>query len=190
MKILNIYGSTPGGSSATIADRLIDILSRHGADIQSFTLKGSALTPCSKCLSCKTGSEKCIINDDISGMLDAIRATDVLILSTGVYVFDVTDELLIFESRTFSFLNPDYQTNPRSSRLNPDKKLVFIQAQGNDDLVHDDIYKRYDKLFKRYGFTEIYVILADLVRFPSDLSDRKDITKCIEETARKIMEFS
>ena len=120
-------------------------------------------------------------------MLDSIRATDALILSTGVYAFDVTDELLAFESHTFSFLNSDYQTNPRSSRLYPGKKLVFIQAQVNDELPHEDIYKRYDKLFRQYGFTEVYVILADYVRFPSDLSDRTDITKCIEETAYKIM---
>jgi len=185
MKILNVYGSSINGSSAAIANRFLEKAGRLGAEIQSFELGGAKITSCTKCMSCKTTTERCVIQDDITTLFDSLVKCDVLVLSTGVYMGDVSGNMYIFESRLFSFLKPDFETNPDPSRLPSGKKLVFIQAQGGASYWHVDIYERYELLFKKLGFSDIFVIHADTVDQPSDLIGRDDIMNLAEEIAEK-----
>lgn len=112
-------------------------------------------------------------------------ACDILVLSTGVYKGDVTGNLFIFESRLFSFLKPDYETNPEPSRVPAGKTLVFIQTQGGSKEWHADICERYEGLFKRLGFGDIYIIQAASVDQPWDIGD--DIVALAEEIAEKCL---
>jgi multimeric flavodoxin WrbA len=111
---------------------------------------------------------------------------DVLILSTGVYEGDVAENMSIIESRLFSLLKPDYETNPHSSRLPPGKKLVFIQTQEAPKEVHTYIYKRFEVLFRKLGFVDVYVIHADYIAKPYDIKERDDIINLVDEIADKI----
>jgi FMN-dependent NADH-azoreductase len=92
----------------------------------------------------------------------------------------------IFESRLFSFLKPDFETNPDPSRLPPGKKLVFIQTQGGASYWHADIYQRYEALFKKLGFNDIFIIHASCVDHPCDIGD--DIMNLTDELAEKCQE--
>ena len=190
MKILNVYGSSIDGSSAAVANRFLEKARRLGAEIQSFKLGGADITGCKKCMSCKTTTDRCVIEDDITTIFDSIVPCDVLVLSTGVYEGDVSGNMSLFESRLFSFLKPDFETNPEPSRLPSGKKLVFIQAQGGASYWHVDIYQRFESLFTKLGFGDTFVIHADTVDQPSDLIGRDDIMKLTEEIAEKCQEVS
>ncbi|MBN2569388.1 MAG: flavodoxin family protein [Deltaproteobacteria bacterium] len=185
MKVLNVYGSMVDGSSAAIATRFLEKAGRLGAEIRSFTLGGLQINGCKRCLSCKTTTDRCAIRDDITTIFDTLVTCDVLVLSTGVYEGDVTGNLYLFESRLFSFLKPDYETRPDPSRLPPGKKLVFIQTQGGAKEWHADIYQRYESLFRRLGFGEVFVIQADCVDHPYDIGD--DVMNRAEEIAALVM---
>lgn len=186
MKILNVYGSSINGSSAAIANHFLEKAGQLGAEIQSIKLEGADITNCKKCMSCKTTTDRCVIEDDIIAIFDFIVICDVLVLSTGVYEGDVTGDMSIFEARLFSLLKPDFETNPDLSRLPPGKKLVFIQTQGGPKEWHVDIYQRFELLFKKLGFGDIFVIHADLVDNPDDLKKRDDILKLAEYIAEKV----
>jgi multimeric flavodoxin WrbA len=80
-------------------------------------------------MTCKTKLDRCVLKDDLSEVLDAVRETDILVMATPVYYGEVSSQLKGFIDRTFSFLVPDYTTNPNPSRLQSNKKLVFIQTQ-------------------------------------------------------------
>ena len=190
MKVLNVYGSSIDGSSAAIANRFLEKAGRLGADIQSFKLGGAHTASCTECMSCKTTTDRCVIQDDITAIFDSLVQCDVLVLSTGVYSGEVSGNMSIFESRLFSFLKPDFETNPDPSRLPPGKKLVFIQTQGGASYWHVDIYQRFESLFKKLGFGDTFVIHADTVDQPSDLIGRDDIMKLTEEIAEKCQEVS
>ncbi|OLS15826.1 MAG: NADPH-dependent FMN reductase [Promethearchaeota archaeon CR_4] len=169
MKILNVYGSKIKGSSAIIVNRFLEISGKLGAEIESFPLDGANITACKKCLSCKTKSDECIIRDDISKIFTSLVQSDILVLSTGVYVGDVTREMYFLESRVFSFLKPDFETNPDPSQLPSGKKLLFNQVQSAEQDYHIDIYHRYQRLFHMHGFSNIYVIHVHDNAAPDDL---------------------
>ena len=185
MKILNVYGSSIDGSSAAIARRFIEKAGQLGAEIQSISFKGVTINSCKKCMSCKTTTDKCVIQDYIMTVFDSLVKCDVLVLSTGVYSGDVAGNMHIIESRLFSLLKPDYETNPHPSRLPPGKKLVFIQTQGGSEEWHVDIYQRFKLLFKKLGFNDIFVIHACNVDQPFDITD--DIMKLAEDIAERIL---
>lgn len=138
-------------------------------------------------MTCKTKLERCVLKDDLTEVLDAVREADVLVLATPVYYGDVSSQLKAFIDRTFSYLVPDYATNPDPSRLRPGKKLVFIQTQGQpDEKQFSDVFPRYDFFFKWYGFKESHLIRACGVTDKGEVETRQDVMKLAEDTAGKI----
>jgi multimeric flavodoxin WrbA len=138
-------------------------------------------------MSCKTTTDKCVIQDDMIAVFDALVKCDVLVLSTGVYEGCAAGNMSIIESRLFSLLKPDYETNPQPSRLPPGKKLVFIQTQEASKDWHTNIYERFDVLFRKLGFIDVYVIHADYIAKPYDIKERPDIMNLVDEIAVKIL---
>jgi len=85
----------------------------------------------------------------------------VVVYASPVYYGDVTAQLKGFIDRTFSYLVPDYITNPQPSRLAPGKKLLFILTQGQpDEGMFADIFPRYDFFLKWGGFDKTRLIRA------------------------------
>ncbi len=189
MKIVCLLGSPrPKGNSAIIAKRFCDAAEGLGADIQMFKLNKLKYRGCQACMTCKTKLEKCVLKDDLSEVLDAIRNADVLVMATPTYYGDVSSQLKAFMDRTYSYLAPDYKTNPSPSRLSPGKTFVFIQTQGDpDENSFSDVFPRYEGFFKWYGFGDTYRIRACGVDDPGEVETDEGILKTAEETARKLM---
>jgi multimeric flavodoxin WrbA len=138
-------------------------------------------------MACKTELERCVLEDDLTEVLDAVRETDVLIMATPIYYAEISSQLKGFIDRTFSYLVPDYVGNPNPSRLSPGKRLVFIQTQGQpDENMYADVFPRYDYYFKWYGFDDSHLIRACGVRDEGDVEAREDVLKLAEETAQKL----
>lgn len=187
MKILNVYGSFTKGSSAAIANYFLEKTGQLGAETQSINFIGKTINSCRKCLSCKTTTEKCVIQDDMMTVFDALAKCDVLVLSTGVYYGDVAVNMSIIESRLFSLLKPDYETNPHPSRLPTGKKLVFIQTQEAPKDWNTDIYERFEVLFRKLEFSDVFVIHGDYIAKPYDFKERDDLKNLTDEIAEKII---
>jgi multimeric flavodoxin WrbA len=162
MKIVCLKGSPrSGGNSAAIADRLLASAAALGAQTSVFELNRLNYRGCQGCYACKKKLDRCILEDDLTAVLEAVAEADTVVLATPVYYGDISGQLKCFIDRTFSYLVADYVTNPNPSRLAPGKKLVFILTQGNPDLkLFDDIYPRFDKFLKWYGFAESHLIRA------------------------------
>ncbi|MFC1515745.1 flavodoxin family protein [Thermodesulfobacteriota bacterium] len=188
MKIVCLLGSPRyRGNSTTIAKRFCESAEKNNADIDYFHLNKLKFKGCQACMTCKKKLERCVIKDDLADVLEAVREADVLVMATPVYYGEVSSQLKAFIDRTFSYLVPDYTTNPNPSRLPPDKKLVFIQTQGNpDENQFNDIFPRYDFFFKWYGFMESYLIRACGVMDKSDAESREDVMKLADDTAGKV----
>ena len=161
MKIVTLLGSPrTNGNSATIARHLLQTAAGLGAETQTFELNRLAYRGCQACYACKQGREECVLNDDLSQVLAAVQAADLVVLASPVYYGDVTMQLKGFIDRSYSYLVPDYLTNPQPSRLSS-KKLVFIQTQGQpEEAMFADIFPRYDFFLKWMGFTETRLIRA------------------------------
>jgi multimeric flavodoxin WrbA len=189
MKIICLLGSPrTKGNSAALAKRFCDTAGKLGAQIQTFELNKLNYRDCQACMACKTKLDKCVLQDDLAGVLDSIRDADVLVMTTPIYYGDVTGPVKAFIDRTYSYLVPNYPSQPKPSRLSPGKKLVFIQTQTQpDENLYADVFTRNEKFFKRYGFTETHLIRIGGVRNPGDVEARKEAMALAEETAKKVM---
>lgn len=178
----------PMGNSTAIARHFADTIESLGSDIQEFALNKLKYRGCQACNTCKTKLDRCVLKDDLTQVLDAIRQTDILVLATPTYFGDVSSQLKACIDRMWSFFVPDYLSNPNPSRLSPGKKLIFIQTQGNPgENVFDDIFPRYEKFFRRFGFDSTYLIRTCGVGAPGEVESRKEIYTLANETAKELV---
>jgi multimeric flavodoxin WrbA len=168
--------------------RFNDTAEKLGAQVQSYVLGELNYRGCTACMGCKTKSDKCVLQDDLTQVLESVREGDVLVMASPVYLWDVSSLLRAFIERTYSFFVPDFATNPNPSRLKPGKKLVFIQTQGQpSENLFADLFSRIEPIFKRYGFTDNHLIRGLGLRKPGEVGSREEVLKGVEETARKII---
>lgn len=188
MKVVCLLASPrPGSHSAAIARRFLDTAAALGADTRAFALNKLTYRGCQACYACKKRLEHCGLRDDLTQVLEAVRESDTLVLATPTFFGDVPGQLKCFIDRTYSFLTPDFETNPQKSRLEPGKKLVFVITQGHpDESVFADVFPRYDRLMKETGFAESHLIRACGVSPDSGATVEKYLAKA-EELARALM---
>jgi multimeric flavodoxin WrbA len=162
MKIINVIGSPRfSGNSSTVAQMLLEKLPAEKAQVRTFQLNQLNYRGCQGCMACKTKSDQCAVNDDLTEVLEEIRIADVVLISTPVYIGEITAQTKGLIDRFYSYFLPDYLTNPKPGRLAPGKKLVFILSQGNPDPnAFKDIVAKYTGFFDRLGFTNVYIIRA------------------------------
>jgi multimeric flavodoxin WrbA len=188
MKVLCVHGSPRiNGNSAAIANRFCKTAEGLGAEVRSFTLNDLNFRGCQGCMSCKTKLDRCAVEDDLTQVLEAVRETDILVLASPVYFWDVSAQMKSFLDRTFSFFVPDFITNPVKSRLEPGKKLVFILAQNNPDRnSFNDIFPKFDYFFRAQGFADTRLIRAFGVGGPGEVESHTDVMELAEKTAKEM----
>jgi len=151
MKIVSLIGSPrPDGNSTQIAKRFIETAKILGAEIRTFPLNRMTYRGCQGCCACKTGHDACVLGDDLTEALAAIKEADVLMVSSPIYYGDIPGQVKSFIDRTFSYMVPDYIANPKCSRLASGKKLVLIFTQGApDEKMFAEVPKRYGDILNR-----------------------------------------
>lgn len=161
MQIVALLGSPRARkNSAAIAHRFTATAAQLGAEVRTVELNRLTYRGCQGCYVCKTTHETCVVQDDLSEVLEAVQRADLLLLASPVYYGDVSAQLKGFIDRTFCYLKPDYPTNPQPSRLSP-KKLVFVLVQGHPDkTLFADIFPRYETFLKWLGFTDCHLLRA------------------------------
>ena len=172
MKIVAVLGSPrPQGNSAALARHFLDAARDQDAAVQEYQLNSMTYQGCQGCLACKTDSDTCVLEDEATPVLAAIKEADVLVLASPVYYGDLIGQLKCFFDRTYSFFNPDF-----SSRVPPGKKAVLILAQANPDPEQfAGIYPRYMHWLKLYGFQPVYLLRAVGVKDMGDINRQPDL---------------
>jgi multimeric flavodoxin WrbA len=192
MKTVCVLGSPrAGGNSGMIARHFCAAVERLGAEVQTFALNKLTYRGCQACMACKTTLDRCVLKDDLTAVLDSLRDADLLVMATPVYFSDVPSQMKGFIDRLYSFLVDDYRTNPAKSRLQPGKKLVFIQVQARpDEQKFADIFPRYEEFFDWYGFRERYHLRCWGAREPGEVKNQKEVFIRADDIARRIMKPS
>jgi multimeric flavodoxin WrbA len=189
MKTVCVLGSPrPEGNSGIIAKHFCAAVERQGAEVETFALNKLTYRGCQACMACKTKLDRCVLKDDLTAVLEAVREADLLVMATPVYFSDVPSQMKGFIDRLYSYLVPDYRTNPVKSRLAPGKKLVFIQVQARpDETKFADIFPRYEEFFKWYGFEERHLLRAWGARELGEVKSQKEVFDRADAIARQIM---
>ena len=168
-KVLVVHGSPrKQGNSHAVVDALCEGFNEN-VDITTYELSRLDTKGCLACFACKGKAERCVVNDGLSEVLDAVHETDVLVLAAPVYFGDVCSQMKTFIDRLYHLFLPNFHDatpsdgdnagNVRVSRLREGVKLIFIITQGSiDPALFADINPRYERFFRWLGFDEVYNI--------------------------------
>ena len=186
-RVVCVLGSPrSGGNSETIARKFLQTAESLGSHTQIFALNCLDFKGCQACTGCKTGADECVVKDDLADVLRAVRDADVLVMTSPIYFGQVTGQLKCFIDRTYSFMKPNYMSDPKPSRLAPGKKAVFIITQGNPDPNAFDVFSSYEGFFKWFGY-EAHVIRGVGLGAKTDAAGRGDLLKQAEELAKEVL---
>jgi multimeric flavodoxin WrbA len=171
MKIVAVLGSPrPRGNSALLAEAFLDIARERGAAVEVYLLNQMHFKGCQGCGKCKTESQACVVEDDLKPVYESIHGADILVLASPVYFGDLSGQLKCFWDRTYAWVNPDF-----SSRLAPGKKSVMFLAQGAPgEEMFNDIYPRYERWLKMFGFASNFVVRAVGVQAAGEVQNKPE----------------
>jgi multimeric flavodoxin WrbA len=184
MKIVAVLGSPrPKSNSTILARTILQRAQELGAESQEFVLNKLKFRGCQGCETCKTKLDHCVLQDDLTAVLAAIKEADAVIMGTPNYFGEVSGQFKSFFDRTYSYLNPDF-----TCRINPGKSSVFIFSQGNPDAnAYADVYPRYERWLKHFGFDKNYLLRMNGPRPEDSVSQRHDLIAVAVEIARKLV---
>lgn len=154
MKAVAVLGSPRNdGNSTKIASTFLEACKANGYSTESYILNDLNFKGCQACMKCKTGSEKCVVSDGLTKVLEAIESADIIVLASPIYFGQISGQMKCFVDRTFSYLKPDFQTASDQCRLAPGIKCLFILTQGDTDpKSFQNVYTEYAEMYKAYGF--------------------------------------
>jgi multimeric flavodoxin WrbA len=92
-----------------------------------------AYSGCIACMGCKKTSEECVLRDDLTDALRAMREADILIIASPVYFGQITGPLKCAMDRMYSHMAPTYLSGGPISRLAPGKHCLIVLTQGAPD---------------------------------------------------------
>ncbi len=100
MKILGILGSPRrDGNTAYLLEDLAKKLNK-GNEVEIIFLKDYEISPCKECYYCVENDE-CSIKDDMQEMYKKLKETDVIILSSPIFMGGIASRLRAFMERTW-----------------------------------------------------------------------------------------
>ncbi|MFA6169692.1 MAG: flavodoxin family protein [Candidatus Margulisiibacteriota bacterium] len=138
-KILIISGSYKrNGNTATLIDWF-----REGAK-EAEVVRAADLKPkiigCSSCRKCQSLKEfKCVINDDVSQLLQKMIAADVIVFATPLYFFTASAPIVMILDRMFSLYHWDNDEDTFESPLKG--KTLVLMASAYEDVGLDALEK-------------------------------------------------
>lgn len=184
MKIVAVLGSPrPQGNSSTLARAFLKVAGERGAVVTEYLLNQMDYQGCQGCGGCKTGSETCILEDDLAPVLNAVKEADVLVLASPVYFGDLNGQMKCFFDRTYSYFNPDF-----SCRVPPGKKAVMVLVQANpEETEFADIFPRYRRWLKLYGCDPVRLLRVTGVRDPGEIAGQTAMLDAAAALARELV---
>ncbi|MHA1275105.1 MAG: flavodoxin family protein [Promethearchaeota archaeon] len=100
MKAIGIIGSPrKDGNSSYLLKKVLSQI-EDVFDTEIIYLRDLNINPCNECYYC-TKEESCIIEDDMQEIYNKLKATDVLIITSPVFMGGVTSRLRAFMERTW-----------------------------------------------------------------------------------------
>ena len=188
MKVLAILGSPRvNGNSAKIAKKFLEKAEEKGASTRMIFLNKLTYRGCQACMACKGKMDKCVLNDELTPVLNDMHEAHIILYVSPVYYFELTGQFKLFMDRTFSHLTPQFMTGPDRCRLPKGKHLVFIITQGAGEEEHKDLQPKYSRLKDFYQFEDVHFIQGCNLYEPDAVLERKDLLEEAEKLAHKLV---
>ena len=163
MKVIGINGSPrKQWNTATLVTKALEGAEAQGATTELVHLYDLDFKGCKSCFACKTrggkGYGKCVLNDDLTPVLEGIAAADALVIGSPIYFGTVTGETRSFLERLlFQYFT---YTVPYGTLLPRQVKTGFIYTMNVTE-----------ELGREFGYEQIFTAnerYAQLVLGPAE----------------------
>lgn len=136
MNILAISGSpNRRGHGARIIEAMLKPAAKAGCKTEVVHIYDKRLSGCAACDHCKRAAEaSCAVDDAMQPLYRKIAAADAVVISTPVYMGQVTGPLKTFLDRWYAFLDAKFRV-----RILPGKKLVVVVTSGAPAGTYSDV---------------------------------------------------
>lgn len=183
MKILVLNGSPKGERSNTyrLTGAFLDgVRQVQQTDVEVLEVGKLHLLPCQGCFACWSKTPgKCVLQDDMSAVIEKLLSADMLIWSFPLYYFSIPGQLKLLIDRQLPMSLPfmtDHASGGHPSRYDRScqRQVVistcgFYTADGNYDAVD----AQFARLCGANGYSSIYCGQGELFRVP-ELRQRTD----------------
>ena len=148
MKKILILTSSPNreGNSCTMAKVFEETARERGADVTRFDLYNVKGEGCRACLACRGAADRCVVQDGIGDVLNALETADVLVMAAPVWWVDFPVSLRRFVERWMGLVDAEF--NPR---MREGKRAVLLISQGAAEDEFADLPKRYAGMLNWIG---------------------------------------
>ena len=151
MKIIGFVASPrKNGNTAWTVNQILEGAKDSGNETFIWYSSDLDINPCKGCLGCVQG-DRCIINDDMQEIYNALENADAIVLGSPIYMGQMTAQAKIFTDRLFAQITPRF--SPHFKEENAGKMMVLAFTQGNPN---KDMFKQYidytDKMFQLLEF--------------------------------------
>lgn len=168
-----------GGNTDTIVSAMADAAAANGKDVKKYYL--NPLTNkkgCQGCNACKkTG--KCVTKDDLTPILEDIKAADGIIVSSPVYFGEACGQYRLLEDRYFGFLDGSFKPS-----FVPGKKVAVVTSCGTAGA--DELVQKMTNVFVNFFGAESVGTIAFKGGNPPDAAKNdKKIMAMAEEIGKK-----
>lgn len=160
------------GSTAWVVNKILEGAKEQGADTEVWYSSELDIEPCQSCMGC-VQSGRCVIDDDMQKLYDALKTADALVLGAPLYMGQMSAQAKIFTDRLFAQITPRF--SPRFKEENAGKKLILAFTQGNPDAGRFQTYYEYTrKMFQMLEFdVKDFVVVAGTRSGPA--SEQKEL---------------
>lgn len=128
MRVVAVNSSPRGNDSNTgrMVQAIFTGMNSAGAQTEQIYLKDYVIKPCGGCFACWTKTPgKCIIEDDMAGLLERVFTADLVIYASPLYVDNVTATMKMFMDRIIPTVHPffvyDEKGEIKHPKRNPDR---------------------------------------------------------------------
>jgi multimeric flavodoxin WrbA len=157
LKILAISGSPRDDSNTEkIMFSVIEGAEDAGHTSEFIKLNDFNVSPCQACGFCREKPEnKCKLTDDGVKILDKTIECDVLIFGSPVYMGGISAQAKAYIDRWYSFKDAN-----RITKLNRDRKVIGVYAQGAKDGRYHRLFETNERLFNSNNFAYLGSLVA------------------------------
>ena len=97
----------PNSNSDILAARLIAGAKSAKHSVRHISIKGKDIGFCTGCLSCRE-TKRCVIRDDVTGILKQIRRADTLVFVTPIYFYNMSGQMKTLLDRLHPLYRDEY----------------------------------------------------------------------------------
>lgn len=104
MHIVALSGSPrKGGNTAIMVQAFKEGAEAAGNTVEVIDVGAKKIAPCRACKYCFTHGGACAIDDDMTGVREALSAADMVVFATPIYWFDISAQLKLAIDRMYAF---------------------------------------------------------------------------------------